>query len=910
MSIAGQENINIGLPNESANSDSLYAAFKKTQNNFTRLFSNSSQVVAGNGITIDTSGSTANISANIAAGNNITVANVNTAVVINAIVDRYSSNSTSNISLGNIGTTRTLTIGTGLSYTIAQKVIVAFNSNTYMKGNVYSYNPNTGVFSFTVSNVVGTTGEFYQSWQINLEGISEAGAGVYGVLPGNGILINSSNVTGVYSGNATISLAPTSVTAGSYRNPNITIDSTGRVTNISNNDVTGTVTSVGIVSGGNGLSVAGSPVTDSGTITITNTGVTKLLAGSGITLSAPNGEVTISQNATGYVTSVGISSNTGLLITGTNPVTSSGTIYINLPNNLTISGNITANGRFIGNGSGLSNIPVANITGIGNIAVSNYDGNASNVLHGDGSWSADQTTYSNSNVAAYLPTYTGNLASGNADLGNNVSANYFTGNGYYLTGLNLANVVVTTANYAAYAGNITIAAQPNITSVGTLSSLTVTTNVATGGIKTDNYYYANGVAISFAGSYSNSNVASYLPTYTGNIAAGNANVTGQLISTVATGTAPIVVTSTTQVANLNAATSGTVRTAAQPNITSVGTLTSLAVTGNVTAGNVYANSGTIGTTNLSVSSNSISLGNLSNANTNYSVSIGYGAGNTTQTGYAVAIGYEAGQTNQALQAIAIGARAGYINQGENSIAIGANSAAGNGSVAIGYHAGDNSVSYVDSVAIGFGAANNNPGNFSVAIGYYAGNLNMGIGGTAVGYGAGANAQGSFSVAVGFDAGANTQGSNSVAIGTEAGFENQGNNAIAIGKFAGYSSQANNTIILNATGSNLNVSTANTFTVKPIRSNVTTQALFYNTTTGEISYDTLANYAGNITANVYIKTVATTFATLPSAATVGAGARAFITDGNLAASTNFGAQVTGGAANGVPVYSDGTVWRIG
>ena len=75
-------------------------------------------------------------------------------------------------------------------------------------------------------------------------------------------------------------------------------------------------------------------------------------------------------------------------------------------------------------------------------------------------------------------------------------------------------------------------------------------------------------------------------------------ITGtRLISNIATGTAPLTVTSTTQVANLNVATSGTagtVTTNAQPNITSVGTLTSLTVTGNITSGNVYANSGTVG----------------------------------------------------------------------------------------------------------------------------------------------------------------------------------------------------------------------------------------------------------------------------------------------------------------------------
>ena len=47
--------------------------------------------------------------------------------------------------------------------------------------------------------------------------------------------------------------------------------------------------------------------------------------------------------------------------------------------------------------------------------------------------------------------------------------------------------------------------------------------------------------------------------------------------------------------------------------------------------------------------------------------------------------------------------------------------------------------------------------------------------------------------------------------------------------------------------------------------------------------------------------------LPSAVTVGAGARAFVSD---ATATTFASAYTGGGANIVPVYSDGTVWRIG
>ena len=51
----------------------------------------------------------------------------------------------------------------------------------------------------------------------------------------------------------------------------------------------------------------------------------------------------------------------------------------------------------------------------------------------------------------------------------------------------------------------------------------------------------------------------------------------------------------------------------------------------------------------------------------------------------------------------------------------------------------------------------------------------------------------------------------------------------------------------------------------------------------------------------------TVATLPSAATSGAGARAFVTD---ATAPTFGSTVAGGGAVNVPVYSDGTNWKVG
>ncbi len=57
----------------------------------------------------------------------------------------------------------------------------------------------------------------------------------------------------------------------------------------------------------------------------------------------------------------------------------------------------------------------------------------------------------------------------------------------------------------------------------------------------------------------------------------------------------------------------------------------------------------------------------------------------------------------------------------------------------------------------------------------------------------------------------------------------------------------------------------------------------------------------------VRTEATTVAGLVAAATAGAGARAFVTD---ATATTFASAVTGGGANAVPVYSDGSAWYIG
>lgn len=54
----------------------------------------------------------------------------------------------------------------------------------------------------------------------------------------------------------------------------------------------------------------------------------------------------------------------------------------------------------------------------------------------------------------------------------------------------------------------------------------------------------------------------------------------------------------------------------------------------------------------------------------------------------------------------------------------------------------------------------------------------------------------------------------------------------------------------------------------------------------------------------------TVASLPSAATAGSGATAFVTDATLGIAAGLGLAPVGGGSNKVPVYSDGTNWKIG
>jgi hypothetical protein len=211
--------------------------------------------------------------------------------------------------------------------------------------------------------------------------------------------------------------------------------------------------------------------------------------GADIEVTTLSGSLMTLANLTNGTTTIDIPVANGsaiISVGGTSNVMVVASTGVNVTGTLSATGNITGN-YFIGNGSQLTGLPEG---------------------------------YGNADVAAYLPTYTGNLASlqGNVITTANVTGNYILGNGLGLTAITGANVTGQVGN-ALVAGTVYTAAQPNITSVGTLSSVSVT----------------------------------------GNVTAGNLSGTSIV---------------------------GTLTTAAQTSITSVGTLSALSVTGNVTGGNL------------------------------------------------------------------------------------------------------------------------------------------------------------------------------------------------------------------------------------------------------------------------------------------------------------------------------------
>jgi hypothetical protein len=265
----------------------------------------------------------------------------------------------------------------------------------------------------------------------------------------------------------------------------------------------------------------------------TDAGLTTGVNGTGLTYTNSPNAIATAIISSGSGTAAAGGSNTSIQYNASSVITGDANLVydytgkvLSLNGNANV-GNLNSNGivtstRFVSNvTTGTAPFTVTSTTQVANLN-SATAGTAGTV-----------TTNAQPNITS-VGTLTSLTVTGNISGANIIGNHYGAGNNLSnIQGANVSGAVAyaTTANAVAggnvsgtvssatTAGTVTTNAQPNITSVGTLSAVSVTANVTTGGIKTDNYYYANGVAISFDGAYSNSNVASYLPTYTGTVGA-------------------------------------------------------------------------------------------------------------------------------------------------------------------------------------------------------------------------------------------------------------------------------------------------------------------------------------------------------------------------------------------------------
>jgi hypothetical protein len=206
-------------------------------------------------------------------------------------------------------------------------------------------------------------------------------------------------------------------------------------------------------------------------------------------------------------------------------------------------GNVHAN-MFIGNGALLTDINGANITEVANANYATYAGTAFSV---DGSnvtgvvatanlATFASTAYSidgsnivgevaNANFATLAGTV--NSISGSNVIGDVANATYanVAAAAYSVDGANVFGEVAN-ANYASYAGNIVTSAQPNITSVGTLTSLSVSGNIVANNVTANTLIQGTNATITNTLVTSNANITTAI--ISGNITANNANIVANL----------------------------------------------------------------------------------------------------------------------------------------------------------------------------------------------------------------------------------------------------------------------------------------------------------------------------------------------------------------------------------------------
>jgi hypothetical protein len=94
--------------------------------------------------------------------------------------DRYLTSSTTSLTINNAN--KTLTIGTGLSYTPTQSITISYDASNHMHGEVLTYNSGTGVLTVDINHHTGSG--TYASWVVNVGGVVPATSVTWGSITG------------------------------------------------------------------------------------------------------------------------------------------------------------------------------------------------------------------------------------------------------------------------------------------------------------------------------------------------------------------------------------------------------------------------------------------------------------------------------------------------------------------------------------------------------------------------------------------------------------------------------------------------------------------------------------------------------------------------------------------------------
>lgn len=278
------------------------------------------------------------------------------------------------------------------------------------------------------------------------------------------------------------------------------------------------------------------------------------------------------------------------------------------------------------------------------------------------------------NNFSYLDSLTQNLTTGNLTAVGNISLE-FTANSYWEGNVFLNGIPVATVGTIFTGGQVSGAAGTTDFLLSTDSSSTITGAVIVrGGIGVvGNAFIGNTTTynLTAAGQIGSATLNSGTATFTGAVGTGALTVTGTATTTgnITAGNASPILTNSTK-RNVAAyfgyfqEVNGTLQTAAQPNITSLGTLSLIATTGNLTAANIDLTGwGNITAANATFSGRTVT-GNLQVGN---AISAG---GNVTASNVIAQIGTYSNLTVQDIPSNFHVTTKGYVNSLVVAFAIG------------------------------------------------------------------------------------------------------------------------------------------------------------------------------------------------------------------------------------------------